>query len=1595
MSHLNPTFSQAFFDQLGSSPDPYSLLSEEEKVVYFEAAKSRDAEWKAKQVLEIQQTPLSSEQIVASGEAQLDQDGRVQDLRGPDGRVEDLRDPDGKVEDLSLASVLEPPREENELSSIVSSVRTRMLNDDAKELAMRLAMIKQSINPSNLPGESYRTALEEVRRSSSVEDLFERYQSEYGMEQSASVIEGALEQASNGLATTDTSADIIDNALDLKEQYSGRVGEERIIAEAFAPLSMEEKVLNNIVATNFAKKLTQDWAETRGGVDKFFDLAGLFLVPDFFKDATDLLEVGIFNTKSKMVNFIFNYQLLDPEDKIEVFPGILEELKEAYDNNGYKVIRIVAMMHSVSPGKDFTIGVIGDIVDIGLSATLTGAIGVGKNIVSVKRLQRKLTDMDAPKDAASLSGVSVDKTISSPAQTVVGTQIDDAITASAFNMEDNIVGIGSTDGLSADIIKQRDKLTEEILIDIEEGIIQPFAAVRQRDKVLQVESLNDLDKDVRIAESMRYVTDAFENNSDILIKNIEEISRTETGFLLRYDMVDDSGKLTGSQQEFFWRKTDNGSFIPESKDFDKKNKFYNNIVASKLFSPLVKLFNVDPSILNNTTLGGLQASILKNQLAKIAKDLDKGLSISTRKDINSILIVGDEIPGGKVFSVAELKIGVATARGDIVLDNPEHIKNYYKKVSYNEELWNLRNHTIRQHLLFEDGMELNYLREGKAVKLIVLRKKDFRGFSPDKGELILAPQLSKNGYLDAGNLNISAYTEKGFVPVKIVDEYKAGGKHVRWAIVKDTGNKGGAHFKQLPRHVLNKTPGYVPRIYEPGYYFVKDTITGSTIRAFSSQKQAIAWKTSEQIVQDNLRDAQKLLNREGTPTEIDPRVNYQEFSDRELTKYQSLIEDSNAYGGTYLSPRKSTPLVLDEDGKKLVRLSWGDAIQRNIDSIAEIMPLNLYRLSLKEKWKNTVDKIAKNEGKDTGLNFNDDWKTTTLPNISDSTTRRMLLDTRDYLLDQNKVWGQDERIWNKVMMSIIETMGFQGKTARFAIKNIASQSPLDSMHRLAFGLHLGWFNPRQLYVQAQNATLAISMHPLHGVRSVNEAMMMRTAIYASDKNMEGVLRGIGKVGDISGIDLLEDINHFKRSGLLDGILRVADSDAAIEGLVPGTLNSFRNLSRKGLIFYEEGELFSRLVAFNIAKNRWRTANKGKSIDDNSLKEIITDTFRMHMNLQKENAAWWQQAPLVKNASQFQQVQAKLAENLMLALLSPKGTKGVWTRKEAARVAAGQLAFYGTLGVPIAGGITSWMIDKSGTDPVTFQKENPNFAELVTDGINGWMFGVLGFDNQFGGDTASLFAAADENLIFSLYKMAMNTEPFSQDTPTELALGPAANILVRQADFAINVWNSIKVLVAKPTVETAVNGLLIGLDDWAAFTSTWSKTRKLRWMIQNDKLWTTSGKTLLSKEALDNINLRSKVMMALGIPLQAEAAYWALSKEDRSNAQDLADVKKDFRKLLFEFSKTKDMDRFLILKADLLGGGQWSEQEVDEIIKEGFSNVFDGKDLISEQIRKHLIALAKAGGRTKNELVPSAALIGLTKGKKVPDDDEQLNKEEED
>lgn len=1398
---------------------------------------------------------------------------------------------------------------------------------------VEMSLIKRASDEMLSHENAYKDSEQTLEMSIDVLQSLNAHQKIYAGQTTEEIRGIVAENQINDPASAHLYQDTINNLDVVEKQYEGLLGTQKLLADKYSKESPLDRFTREEVTRNYATSLYKEWAEDRGVLDAVVDVGGLLIDPaSFTLDANDLVaRINPDAEGDAITNFtkvISSYQVLDPELKQQVLPDLIAQAAEAYDNNEFKLAAFIGLLNDPDYYSETYFSGALDALEVG---TLLATAPINFAYKSAKAVQRTMSMRQKLK----AMGNSEEAVLST--RTPNRSPVDEAMDADATNWEGTYMGTNATDDLS--------RVYQNIADEIKRDVVEPIQQLGEQ-SIIKVDALTDSEKS---AASKKYI-DTLTSNGNGAIRNAEVTKSGANGFTVRYQMDNEDGLLV-MQRDVDWSIDDVGSLIATDKAAEKAGSA---VFGSKILSPATLLRSIDDNIVDDVTFGGLQAATLRKGLADVWVTLDKGLNSKSRQAVDELLIAGDEFldtagAQGTVFKAGDLLAGnVQTISGKRKY-TMEEVKAYSAKRAFLDEAWKMQNHIIKRKLSFQGFKETRWTNPLTGIEEVQIAKpfKDGRGFTTDITEDIIAPGLNGGSISISkrGTVDVSKAVADGYVPVKFLNPIKVNGKSITHGLVR---NNEGSTVRDLPREVLNKSTGYVPRISKPGYYYVKDTENGLTTVARAKTKE------EAQAYADQIMSEQAVKN---VPS--DQRVNLQVLRDRDMNALEAISEDSNAYGGLYTGARSKTPIFeIGSLANEVSRLSTGQSVQRMVDSISTQMPMNEYRLAVVDKWKNTVKDTLKKQGikpEDPIFRRIDDpaeWKELSLDVINDNGLRESLKAHRTYMIDSLRLPTNQENSWSNFVMNLADKL--PNSKVRDMTVNIASKDPLQAMKGATFDAYLGWFNPRQLWVQMQNASLAASMYPTKALGAVRDSFLQRTMLYTPTVD-RALLARSAKGMDISDTeDVALSLEQFKASGLRDGVMRTGDYGANLGGFSQGTIEGYRKIASKGRIFFEEGESMARLISWNIARKNWKDANPNKVMDDKAIRTITDDTLRMNMNMQRENAAWWQKNALTSIPTQFLQVQAKLVENTVGGIMG----SGRWTRKEATMALLGQVALYGTAGVPIAEDTASFLKDTFGEGQLTFAQENPTANKMVDQGFTGVMFNALGFENNFS-EPGSIIAGLDDNIVADLL---LGMGDIARGESSDISFSaPSVGVGQRGADAIGGLYSSMKDIVIAPTMETIGDSALKSIDSIASITSTWSNARKIIFLESLGGFTNKRGDISISLENLEDTSFQSLMAKAMGIPLDIETAYYdqKLMNYDRKKAEQ--ETSKALKQVYNEFRIDNNFEKFEANKSLILSEYESQPVKRQEIVNRMIKSIVDSRSVLDKDLKIFITDYVKSNG----------------------------------
>jgi len=277
------------------------------------------------------------------------------------------------------------------------------------------------------------------------------------------------------------------------------------------------------------------------------------------------------------------------------------------------------------------------------------------------------------------------------------------------------------------------------------------------------------------------------------------------------------------------------------------------------------------------------------------------------------------------------------------------------------------------------------------------------------------------------------------------------------------------------------------------------------------------------------------------------------------------------------------------------------------------------------------------------------------------------------------------------------------------------------MRWVAFQTKMGFFNPKQFFLQASTSLMAIAIAPTHGLRAAKVASALQMSAYAKKE----WVRAMGqKLSGLSGWSA-DEFEELRDAYYRSGFGHVGGDVSFIDDLSPPKLSK----SKVGTVLFDwgtepfrAGERTARSVAFATAYSERKKLIKGRPLTRSDEAWILKRATDMTGNMTRDSNALWQNG-LGSVLTQFMGYQMRLME-LMI------GNK--LTGMEKARLFGTMSLMYG---VPTAAGMSTgvvpireWLRDelaKNGVqyDNTPYEPFIDGFAASFVELLSGHDFNV--------------------------------------------------------------------------------------------------------------------------------------------------------------------------------------------------------------------------------------------------------------------------------
>lgn len=864
--------------------------------------------------------------------------------------------------------------------------------------------------------------------------------------------------------------------------------------------------------------------------------------------------------------------------------------------------------------------------------------------------------------------------------------------------------------------------------------------------------------------------------------------------------------------------------------------------------------------------------------------------------IDAVLRAGDEAPDslgneiGTEWTVEELRNGIpVTDRktggdklkglddgdGTIKLNDTE-IEVYYNLRNLYDKIYDIKDAGVRRELEMrgfkniripfwaDEVDEAASAQMGTTISTRV-RNTSEKNFgqpmdTPDRAKGAVGDEKVYFGEEDMAKalheLDLDELYEQGYKVVRLHDKslHGVGKKKYKFVLVK-TDDIG-----ELPSHVLHRKAGYVPRVYEQGLYFVKkfdaDGKFENTVRQFDNSKEAEEF-TRAQNAQWAARNGSTV--EEMVRNGVD--LPYKNLEDRQMNSMDLMMESIGGSGGMYNSPRAAQAIPFGKEGtagtEKARRLNSHQALAQMINHVSIHYPRNEWRLAMEQKLKNSIEKIP-------GAEYRGVYE----PVVGTSEQAKNAERMRQNMLTWLHIQDPSERSWQHLNTRLYEwavdggdfrdfrkDAGLFGNVRTGVGKGawwLRSTDPATAIRAQAFHAMLGWFNPVQLWVQAQGASLAVSIAGKDAPKIFGEQFLLRGIYYLDNPE------ALAQTAKRAGMDLEDMIGMreaYRKSGLQEGIDTTADFVASESGWAHG-ISGFKEFADKGLFAYRAGEGFNRRFSFLTAMREHlnATGKTAKQLTDDDIIEITARANDFMLNLGRANRASWQ-VGWTSVPTQFMQVNAKMIETLL-------GKE--FTFSEKLRILLGQTALYGTAGLP-AGTFINNMVNGSarayGVQPEGDEGFSAVTKELLDQGAWGVMFNsILGMDVTVAKRGAILSGV--EDTLLNLF--------FRDAAISDVILGAGGSYLDRILTGTKDIASMSLARLSNPrTFEK--EDVYRFLHNISSITSTSNSLEKAFLMDRLGQLRTSKG-TLIAE---DDFTFMEKMGAFLGLQPKEISNYYAM------------------------------------------------------------------------------------------------------------------------
>jgi hypothetical protein len=330
-----------------------------------------------------------------------------------------------------------------------------------------------------------------------------------------------------------------------------------------------------------------------------------------------------------------------------------------------------------------------------------------------------------------------------------------------------------------------------------------------------------------------------------------------------------------------------------------------------------------------------------------------------------------------------------------------------------------------------------------------------------------------------------------------------------------------------------------------------------------------------------------------------------------------------------------------------------------------------------------------------------------------------------------------ERLHQRLADSIFERFGDRGVSVLGNIEKHIPTNPIRFLRAASVNLKFGFFNPGQLFMQAQGV---VHIAGIEGIDRAVHASGAFTLMKYGNGNMDArLLTTLGDRAQAMGWGQRAHFEEMYREAYNSGFVKLGGSYSGVENYLTADLftSTMGTALDHSKVFFKTGEEFVRGAAYSAAYRRWREANPNAPFTRIAQDTVLrrADLLSVHMS-SASNAQWNKGFSSIP--TQFMSYQARLMEQIW---------GGELTRMEKAHMLGLYSAVYGVpvgVGGALLGGV--WPVHETikqyaienGIDfdsNIVFKSFNDGLGSLITEYLVGSKQNV---NERFGPGGNSMF-----------------------------------------------------------------------------------------------------------------------------------------------------------------------------------------------------------------------------------------------------------------